>query len=77
MSKAKQALKLQKLDLLVQVEFIDYSPSIKGYVAGDTIINAPDMPSMHGSIVSSLFSGYTADQVSNYAQSKFGFGINF
>lgn len=74
----KQALqKLQKLDLLVSVDCIDYSPGIKGYVIGDTIINAPDLPSMHGAVVSSLFAGYTAEQLSNYAQSKFGFGINF
>ena len=74
----KQALqKLQKLDLLVSVDCIDYSPSIKGYVTGDTIIDAPDLPSLHGRVVSSLFSGYTAEQLSNYAQSKFGFGINF
>ena len=72
-----KAQKLQKLDLLVTVECIDYSPSIKGYVSGDTVINAPDLPSLHGRIVSSLFSGYTAEQVSNFAQSKFGFGINF
>ena len=77
MTKAQKAQKLQKLDLLVTVECIDYSPSIKGYVSGDTVINAPDLPSLHGKTVSSLFSGYTAEQVSNFAQSKFGFGINF
>jgi hypothetical protein len=77
MTKAQRAQKLQKLDLLVQVECIDYSPSIKGYVTGETIIDAPDLPSLHGRICCSLFSGYTAQEVSNFAQIKFGFGINF
>lgn len=77
MTKAQKALKLQKLDLLVQIDQIDFSPSIKGYVCGDTIIDAPDLPSLHGSICCSLFSGYTAHEVSNFAQSKFGYGINF
>ena len=77
MSKAKKLQKLQKLDLLVLVECIDYSPAIKGYVCGDTIIDAPDLPSLHGRTVSSLYSGYTEQEMSNFAQSKFGFGINF
>ena len=77
MTKAQKLQKLQKLDLLVTIECIDFSPAIKGYVCGDTIIDAPDLPSLHGKTVSSLFSGYTAEQMSNFAQSKFGFGINF
>ena len=77
MTKAQKALKLQELDLLVRIDEIDYSPGIKGYVSGETIIDAPDLPSLHGRICCSLFSGYTAQEVSNFAQSKFGFGINF
>ena len=77
MTKAQKALKLRKLDLLVRIDEIDFSPSIKGYVSGETIIDAPDLPSLHGSICCSLFSGYTAQEVSNFAQSKFGYAISF
>ena len=77
MTKAQKAQKLKQLDSLVVIECIDYSPSIKGYVCGETIINAPDMPSLHGSVVCSLFRGYTAEQLSNFARVKFGYGINF
>jgi hypothetical protein len=77
MTKAQRAQKLQLLDSLVLIECIDFSPGIKGYVSGETIIDAPDLPSLHGRICCSLFSGYTAQEVSNFAQIKFGFGINF
>ena len=77
MTKAQRAQKLQLLDSLVLIECIDFSPVIKGYVSGETIIDAPDLPSLHGRICCSLFSGYTAQEVSNFAQIKFGFGINF
>ncbi len=69
--------KLQKLDQLIRIECIDYCPIIKGHVNGLTIIDAPELPSLHGKEMCSLFSGYTPEQLSDYAQSKFGFGINF
>jgi|688.fasta_scaffold1702587_1 hypothetical protein len=69
--------KLQQLELLTRVECIDYSPVIKGYVNGLTVVDAPDLASLHGQDMCSLFSGYTPEQLSDYAQRKFGFGINF
>ena len=74
----KLAEKLEKLNLIIRIDDINYNPyTNEGYVMGTTLIDAPDLPSMHGETCISLFKGYTPDQLNEFALKRLGFSINF